>query len=98
MPGKCLTAPATPGRLQPAQEREPVPRDVLRPVAERADADGRVGRVRGEVERRRVDDVDAHRPGLEPDRPTDRLGQLEVVRRAEGHVPGERRRARRPGR
>ncbi len=81
------------GRLEAADHRHAVPSNDRRVVAERPDAERRIGRVRRDVEHRRVDDVDAHRPRLETDRPPDPLGQLDVVDGAERHVAGERRRA-----
>ena len=44
----------------------------------------------GEVEDRGVHHVDAHRPGLAPDRRADPFGQVLVADRAERHVPRER--------
>ena len=63
------------GRLEAADHGRPVPRDERRVVAERPDPERRVRRVRRDVEHRGVDDVDAHRPRLGPDRTPDSLGQ-----------------------
>ena len=78
-----------PGRLEAADHRRPVPGDRGRVVAERADAHRRVARLGRQVEDRGVDDVDAKRPRLAPDRGADPLGQSLVVDRPERHVPGE---------
>ena len=79
------------GRLQPADHRRPEPPDAppgrRRTSGSRAPAFAGLGR---EVEDRGVDDVDAHRPRLEPDRRADPLGEVLVADRAERHVAGER--------
>ena len=77
------------GRLEAADHRRPMTADRARVVAERADAERRVGRLGGEIDGRGVDDVDAQRAGLAPDGRPDPLGQPFVVDRAEGHVAGE---------
>ena len=59
-PGKCLTAAATPARLQPVEERDPERRDAGRVVAERADPDAR--RSPGRSRRRGP----GHRPRSRP--------------------------------
>ena len=91
-PGKCLIAAATPADWRPRTIARPVPRDQRRIVAERADPERRIGRVRGDVEHRRVDHVDTHRPRLGADRPADALRERHVIDRAERHVAGEWRR------
>ena len=78
-----------PGRLEAADHRRPVTADRPRIVAERADPERRVVRLGGEIDGRRVDDVDAHRAGLAPDGRPDPLGQRFVVDRAERHIAGE---------
>ena len=78
-----------PGRLEAADHRRPVPGDRGRVVAERADAHRRVARLGRQVEDRGIDDVDAQRPRLAPDRRADPLGQALVIDRPERHVPGE---------
>ena len=77
------------GRLEPAHHRRPVPGDRRRIAAERADPEGRIRRLGRQVERGRVDEVDAHRARLAPDRGADPLGQGLVIGRAERHVAGE---------
>ena len=78
-----------PGRLEAADHRRPMTADRSRIVAERADAERRVVRLGGEIDGRGIDDVDAQRAGLAPDRRPDPLGQRFVVDRAERHVAGE---------
>ncbi len=98
IPGACLTVAATPAAWRPRTIAAPCAPDCLRRVAERPDPERRVGGVRGEIQDRRVDHVDAHRSGLGTDRVPDPLRERRIVDRAQGHVPGERRRARHRGR
>ena len=72
-------------RLQAANERDPVPRHEPGIVTERARPERGVRRLAREVEDRRIDHVDAHRPRLAPDRRADRLGQRDIVDGAERH-------------
>jgi hypothetical protein len=76
-------------RLQAADERDTLPGHERGIVAEGAGPEGGVRRLAREVEDRRIDDVDAHRPRFAPDRRTDGLGEGDVVDRPERHVPGE---------
>ena len=76
--------------LEAGEPRRGESRDLGGIVAERADAQRRVRRVRRDVEDRRVVDVHADRAELAPDRPPDALRQARVAGRADGHRAGER--------
>ena len=91
-PGKVLDRRGGAGGPDAADHRRGERAHERRVVAERADAEVRVGGARGEVARRGVDDVDAHRERLRADRVPDPLGELDVAGRRERHVPRERRR------
>ena len=89
LPGKCLPVPATPTDWSPRSQARGESRDLGGIVAERPDAQRRVRWVRRDVEHRRVVDVDAHRPQLEPDRPPDPLREAGVARRPDRHRAGK---------
>ncbi len=84
-----MTDAATPADWRPRIIAAPCRADRGRVVAERADPHRRVARLRRQVEDRGVDDVDAQRPRLAPDRGADPFGQPVVIDRPERHVSGE---------
>ena len=95
-PGKCLTAAATPADRRPRINAAP-----RTPTAAGSSPNERIpsaalSRVGRQVHDRRVDDVDAHRPGLGADRAPDPLGQRRIADGPEGHVARERASSHRP--
>ena len=90
VPGKVLRAGGDAGRLQPPDGRGAVPGHQLRVTAERPGADDRVLRRGEHVDARREVHVDPGRRQVGADRAVDRLGQGDVVHRAERGVAGVR--------